>query len=393
MRILLISGEYPPLQGGVGDYTHELAKALIALGAEVDVLTATGGTGPEEGLSSGEPRVHPLVAQWNWSVLSTILHQIRVQQPDVVHIQYQTAAFAMHPAINALPWWAKKRLGPDAPRFLVTYHDVKIPYLFPKAGPLRDWVTLFIGRHSDAAVVTNEEDRQWVDARRWKRTPELIPIGSNIHPTLPPDYDRHRQRERWGFTPADTVLCYFGFLNESKGGETLIEVLDRLVKHGHDCRLLMIGGRLGASDPTNAAYARHVEGIIDSLGLSERIRWTGFTSSEEVSANLMAGDICLLPYRDGASFRRGSFMAALAHGRPIVSTVPRVEIVELADEENIALAPPDDVEALAARVEALVADPQLRDRLGRGARTLSHTFEWDAIARRTMEIYHDLGVR
>ena len=86
-------------------------------------------------------------------------------------------------------------------------------------------------------------------------------------------------------------------------------------------------------------------------------------------------------------------MAALAHGRPIVSTVPRMETGELVDGENIALAPPDDVEALAARVEALVADPQLRDRLGCGARTLSHSFEWDVIARRTMEIYHDLGVR
>ena len=185
MRILLISGEYPPMQGGVGDYTHELAKAFIALGAEVDVLTATGGAGPEEGLSSGEPRVHPSVAQWNWGVLSTILYQIRVQQPDVVHIQYQTAAFAMHPAINALPWWAKKRLGPDAPRFLVTYHDVKIPYLFPKAGPLRDWVTLFIGRHSDAAVVTNEEDRQWVDAHRWE-TYARTDSYRQQHPPYPP---------------------------------------------------------------------------------------------------------------------------------------------------------------------------------------------------------------
>ena len=393
MRILLISGEYPPMQGGVGDYTHELGKAFIALGTEVDVLTSTAGLGPGDALPTAEPDVHPVIAHWNWKSLPLILERIGARRPDVVHIQYQTAAFAMHPAINALPWWGKTRLRHHAPRFLVTYHDVKIPYLFPKAGPVRDWVTLFIGRHSDAAIVTNEEDRQWVAAHRWRRPPELIPIGSNIHPTLATDYDRDRQRTRWGFTPVDIVLCYFGFLNESKGGETLIRVLDRLVKSGYNCRLLMVGGKLGSSDPTNVAYAQRVEGLIESLGLSERIQWTGFTSNEEVSANLMAGDLCLLPYRDGASFRRGSFMAALAHGRPIVSTVPRVAVRELADGENIALAPPDDVEELAARVEALITDPQLRERLGRGAKALSRMFEWDVIARRTMEVYHDLGIR
>jgi glycogen synthase len=39
MRICLVTGEYPPQQGGVGDYTHELATALAALGADVTVLT------------------------------------------------------------------------------------------------------------------------------------------------------------------------------------------------------------------------------------------------------------------------------------------------------------------------------------------------------------------
>ena len=392
MRILLISGEYPPMQGGVGDYTHELGKAFVTLGADVDVLTSSSATGAQGVPGAAEPAVYPLVSRWSWNSLALILRQIGELRPDVVHIQYQTGAFAMHPAINVLPWWGKRRLGAQAPRLLVTYHDVNIPYLFPKAGPVRDWVTQLIGRHCDATIVTNEEDRQWTAAYRWARPPELIPIGSNIHPSLPADYDRQQQRARWGFTPADTVLCYFGFLNESKGGETLIRVLDRLVRGGHNCRLLMIGGKLGASDPTNAAYAQSVDGLIDSLGLAGRIRWTGFTTSEEVSANLMAADICLLPYRDGASFRRGSFMAALAHGRPIVSTIPRVTVSEMVDGDNIALAPADDVAQLAARVEALSADPALRERLGRGARTLSERFAWDVIARRTMEIYHDLGV-
>jgi len=38
MRILLISGEYPPMQGGVGDYTREMARSFVTLGHEVWVL-------------------------------------------------------------------------------------------------------------------------------------------------------------------------------------------------------------------------------------------------------------------------------------------------------------------------------------------------------------------
>ena len=397
MNILLLTGEYRPLQGGVGDYTHELGQALIELGAQVQVMT---GQAPDALRPAHPPEPAPEsplelpvirpVARWDWAALPAVLDQVGRIRPDILHIQYQTAAYAMHPAINFLPWWTRLRLGRAAPRLVVTYHDVKIPYLFPKAGPLRQWVTLFVARSSDAVFVTNEEDRQALASYRWRRPPDLIPIGSNIHPTLPEGYDRDQQRARWGFGPQDIVLCYFGFLNESKGGEDLIRVLGGLVKRGYNGRLVMVGGKVGASDPTNVAYARHIEELIDSLGLTDRVKWTGFSEGPEVSASLMAADICVLPYRDGVSFRRGSFMAALAHGRPIVSTYPRVPIPELVDGGNIALAAAGDVPALAARVEELAADRRRREALGHRAQELSRLFGWDRIARQHLEIYRDL---
>ncbi|MBK9234160.1 MAG: hypothetical protein IPO15_25800 [Anaerolineae bacterium] len=62
---------------------------------------------------------------------------IRQIQPAVVLIQYQTAAFGLHPAVNLLPGWLRLRLGRRRPRLITTFHDLKFPYLFPKAGPLR----------------------------------------------------------------------------------------------------------------------------------------------------------------------------------------------------------------------------------------------------------------
>ena len=39
-----------------------------------------------------------------------------------------------------------------------TFHDLRPPYLFPKAGPLRDYVTHRLARASDAVIGTNGSD-------------------------------------------------------------------------------------------------------------------------------------------------------------------------------------------------------------------------------------------
>jgi glycosyltransferase involved in cell wall biosynthesis len=129
---------------------------------------------------------------------------------------------------------------------------------------------------------------------------------------------------------------------------------------------------------------------VATLGLTERVLWTGFTESEQVSANLTATDICVLPYRDGASFRRGSFMAALAHGLPIVSARPRVPLPALIDGQNILLVPSEDLAATATAVEHLIDAPEQRTHLGCGAFELAKLFAWDAIARQTDSLYAQL---
>jgi glycosyltransferase involved in cell wall biosynthesis len=221
---------------------------------------------------------------------------------------------------------------------------------------------------------------------------------------LPIDYDRDAWRRRWGLdndvTPAQAgiqdpaptraafVLCYFGFLNASKGGEELIAALDAVCHAGLDARLLFVGGAFGASDRTNRAYWESVQQSIAARGLTERVVATGFLRPSEVSASLCCADVCVLPYRDGASFRRGSLLAALEHGLTIVSTTPQVALPELRDGENILLVPPHDAPALATAILRLAGDAALRQRLGVGARELSREFGWEQIAARTLEVFH-----
>src|SRR5439155_23145203 len=48
VKICLLTAEYPPDVGGVGDYTRRLGEALAALGVDVEVLTGRG-VGPAGG--------------------------------------------------------------------------------------------------------------------------------------------------------------------------------------------------------------------------------------------------------------------------------------------------------------------------------------------------------
>jgi glycosyltransferase involved in cell wall biosynthesis len=378
LRVLLISGEYPPMEGGVGDYTRILGEAMAAQGAEVEVLTSTA-AGP----ATGQSRIchHSIVHSWGWRTYRHVRRLVRQFAPDIINIQYQAAAYGMHPAISLLPRFMRR-----VP-FVTTFHDLRVPYLFPKAGPLRWRAVLALARASQAAIVTNRQDEQKLEPYAGIERLERIPIGSNIPHELPPDYDRVAWRHHLGVPQNAFLLCYFGFLNASKGGEELIAAFDSFSQSDYNPHLLMIGGAVGASDATNRAYYEKVLGMIAERGLSSRVTWTGFVSPPEVSASFCAADLCVLPYRDGASFRRGSFMAALVHGMAIVTTEPKVELPELIHGENVFLVPDEDVQALQRAMEHMAADDDLRARLSRGARELARQFDWQRIAARTLALF------
>jgi len=383
------------MQGGVGDFTRELARALVGLGAEVNVVTSTAAgltpsPWPDRPGGWGEARVYPIIHHWGWHSQACILNLARRAAADVINIQYQAAAYALHPAINLLP--LRRRLAGAGLPVVVTFHDLKVPYLFPKAGRLRYAVVLLLARTADAVITTNEEDRARLERVVQPSKLHLIPIGSNIDPQPPPDYDRAVWRARLGISPDQTVLAYFGFLNETKGGEDLIHALDRLIRQGVNTRLMMIGGRVGASDPTNRAYLRRVEALIAALGLENRVIWTDHLPAPEVSAHLLAADMAVLPYRDGASYRRGTLMAVLAHGLPVVTTTPMsgdwaTRLPPLIDGENARLVPAKNPETLAAAIAGLAADPGLRQHLSLGAARLAQAFGWENIARQTLAVY------
>ncbi len=372
------------MRGGVGDYTRELGIALAELGYEVHVITHIDARDAHaDERVAARLHVHPVVPRWNWRGLRPLLYTLDKIAPRIVHIQYQTAAYHMHPAINALPWLLKHRLPSGS--VAITYHDLREPYLFPKAGPLRQWITLWPARHARWVITTNRADEETLHCAGIAST--RIPIGPNVHPVPVSSQAVTRWRRAQGIPDQALVIGYFGFLNRSKGALELVHAVAHLRDQGRDVHLLMLGDPLGASDPTNQAYLEEVKQAITALNLDDRVHWTGFLDDHALSLGFAACHVIALPYQDGASLRRGTLQAALVHGAAIVSTKPRVHEVDADLSAAILTVAPRDVQELAQGIATLLDDPSLAQRLRERARALADTFTWDKIAQRHVEVY------
>ncbi len=380
------------MEGGVGAFTQELAKALHTLGHDVHILTerrARPQTDDRDWRKLREPvslpfaTLYPFVRRWTWPSTAQAADWAIRYDLDVVNIQYQAAAYHMRSAAaNFLPWRLK-----GIRKTVVTFHDLRVPYLFPKAGPLRQWAIRFMARHAHGVIVTNPEDYHSVLSTQHSALIQ-IPIGSNIT-VHPPDAAAIRTlRTQLGVPEGGCLLGYFGFLNESKGADTLLRALANLDERTH---LVFIGGETGTSDThNNAAFLAQLQMQVQQLGLAERVHWTGFVDDSAVSAYLHSADVMVMPYRDGVSLRRGTLMAVLAHGRPLITTHPAHPTPEFRHGQNVWLVPPDDVVALTEAVRELAAAPQLRTTLAHNAQTLADPFTWDKIAAQTVNFFASL---
>ncbi len=382
----MVTGEYPPARGGVGDYTMLLARHLCDRGASVEVLTSSSKYAPE--LEDTPPAVRRSVPSWGsgcWSHVATVAAEWRA---DILHLQYQAAAYGLRGAANLLPGYLRLRL-PHL-KTVTTFHDLRVPYLFPKAGPLRGVAVRVLDLLSHRTVVTNTADLTALggsgEGKRW-----LVQLGANIDNTPPAGYNRAEWRaSRLGAYEDTLVLAYFGFLNDSKGVDLLIEALRLLADRGIPGRLVIVGGDVGASDPTNREYARRIESLVLQLGVADRVLWTGFVTREEVSAHLLAADMAVLPFRDGASLRRESLLAAFEHGLPVVTTTPECAEPLLRNGVNVLMVPRGDAPGIANAVIALSQDPALRISLAQGAAALAKHFRWPEVASRHLQMYSSL---
>src|SRR5689334_22358634 len=99
MRIGLVTGEYPPMQGGVGAFTREIGREMVRQGHNVELLTRQTVSSTGDGIT-----VAGVVGEkWGWNTLRVADDWAQHAKLDIVNIQFQTAAYDMNPAIHWLP--------------------------------------------------------------------------------------------------------------------------------------------------------------------------------------------------------------------------------------------------------------------------------------------------
>jgi len=388
LNVTFLTGEYPPMQGGIADYTAHLLSHLAPLQINPTVLTSYRWHSSQ---LTAVP-VHAATPNWGWRSWFYLAHHLKTHRPDILHIQYQAAMYDLGGWVNWLPWYIRLRRWPI--RIVTTFHDLRVPYIFPKAGRFRWQSMLALARYSHAVICTDHEN-----VVRLKQAGlgdsvilQTIPLGSNIDPYPPADFDRASWRARYQADNDTLLLTYFGFLNESKGGEELLESIFLLRQRGLAVRLVLMGGEVGDADPTNAAYAQRMRDLIKQYDLTEQIHFTGYITPSEVSAHLLAADAMVMPYREGITFRRTTLVTALRHGCPLISTEPPDPslIPEVRDGENVLLARRHDALSLAETLTRFMDNPILRYKLTAGAKLLGQRFEWSHIAQTTAQLYDEV---
>jgi glycosyltransferase involved in cell wall biosynthesis len=154
------------------------------------------------------------------------------------------------------------------------------------------------------------------------------------------------------------ALLSVGAVVPRKGYDVLVAALAKL-KH-LPWRLVIAGD--GERSPQTF---RRLVADIASLGLTERITLAGTVSAERLASLYASADLFVLPSRfEGYGM---AYAEAIAHGVPVVGTNAGA-IPDTIPSAAGVLVPPDDVEALAAALQGLIADPAERERLAAGAR-------------------------
>jgi glycosyltransferase involved in cell wall biosynthesis len=176
------------------------------------------------------------------------------------------------------------------------------------------------------------------------------------------------------------VITYVGRLLQSKGIETLVEAARKL-KSVCSFRLVFAGDT-DPGNPTSISQKQIQEWV--EAGLVEWIGWQSDMNKVYAQSNLV-----VLP-----SLTEGVptvLLEAAASGRAIVaSDIPGCRIV-VEDGLNGLIVPVNDAEALAAALERLIKDADLRQQMGKAGRerVLNH-FTASHIVAETLQVYNEL---
>lgn len=317
-RILMVSTEYPPMQGGVGRYTYNLTTSLRKVGFDVRVLCNRLGNGDFFGLSPS-----------NIDDSNVILELVDKIKPDIVHIQYEQGMYGL--VMNGLDP-RKTRTNIDS-----LYDHCKVPIVttFHSAYTIRQWLSLVVPLKIPSELSILKKCSNNTIIRYWKRIlnyksfhnlnkqkvaksaasivfsdymskmiggGQVIMHGAESNSIL--DKGKMEARGFFNFPKENRIALALGFATATKGW-------DILKKMNIPSDWIVV-----VNSSTNHYSIEKGDNTLAKNGIINLQK--DFLSEEELSLLFSSADAVILPYK--VSSGSGVMFDALAHGLPFVAT-------------------------------------------------------------------------
>lgn len=215
---------------------------------------------------------------------------------------------------------------------------------------------------------------------------EIIPHGNEgmfAEAGIDLEIKQHLQ-EKYGVTPDDIPILFFGLLAPSKGIPDLVEAFSIVREQDNRPKLIIAGG------PSKHFDLEHLKKMLSQPQLEGAVSLDAqYVPIEHVGALMDLAHFVVYPYT--SSTQSGSLQVAYTFGRPVIATdvggLP--EVVE--HQKSGLVVPPGSPEAIAQAILDLVSDPQKVSEMGEYARHLSETkFSWTNIAKKIVTDYYSI---
>lgn len=332
MKVVMVTGSYPPDTCGVGDFTAHLVEMLLTQGIGVEV-----------------------VSNENWVANNAFCIKKRISslKPDIVHIQYPTIGYGTGLAPQLISCMRP---------CIITLHEISQTHI------LRRVALLPFSLCSQHIVFTNSYEREY--ALRW--TPwiadrsSVISIGSSM-PIGCQERDRDLEE-----------VVYFGIIRPDKGLEDIITLASLIKK---DCLKIRIR-IIGKPHPKYPDYFQMI--YLQSKDLP--IVWNLDLTESAVVDLLSRSRIAYVPFPDGASERRSSLFALLSNGVNAITTKGSHTPPEMDRAVLYARTPKEALHL----IQKLSGQNELQVRLRHDAVAFVNNYSWESIAAKHIELYKSI---